>query len=64
MLTAILISSLFVAHGGRTAPDVAGIVGVVCAFVAVRRTRNVGFALLVGFPAYWAAAALISIGGP
>ena len=58
MLAAILVSSMFVTNGNRTVPDPAELVAVVLAFVVVRCRRNVGWALVVGFPTYWALSAL------
>jgi branched-subunit amino acid transport protein len=61
MLAAVLISSVFLAAGRRTTPDVGEIVSGGCAFAVVRRTRNVGWALVVGFPVYWVTTALASM---
>jgi branched-subunit amino acid transport protein len=55
VLAAILAGSLLVPHGRHAPPATAELVAVIVAFLAVRRTGNVAWALAVGFPIYWAA---------
>jgi hypothetical protein len=40
-------------HGRILMPDVAAVLSVAGAAVAVRRTSNAGMALAVGLPIYW-----------
>lgn len=61
VLGAIVVSALVLAEGRQATPDVATLAAVVGAFVAARRTRNVMWAMAVGFPVYWGATALVSI---
>jgi branched-subunit amino acid transport protein len=58
VLSAILVSSMVSVHGHRTTPDLAALIAVATAFVAVRRTGNIGWALIVGFPTAWAITAV------
>lgn len=53
VLSAILVSSMISAHGPASAPDPAALVAVAVAFLAVRRTGDIGWALIVGLPTAW-----------
>ncbi len=53
VLTAVIASAFFLEHGQVVRPDVAGVLSVAGAVVAVRRTSNVSMALAVGLPIYW-----------
>lgn len=58
VLAALVASSLFLAGGSPTFGRPAEILAVVAGFGIVAKTDNVGLALVVGLPVYWAAAAL------
>lgn len=58
VLSAIVASALVLDHGEVSAPDLAGVLAVGVAVVAVRRTSNVGMALAVGLPTYWCCTAI------
>lgn len=60
VLTAIVASALFLEQGEVTAPDLAAVLAVGAAVVAVRRTSNVGMAIAVGLPIYWIASATMA----
>ncbi|MGA9278645.1 AzlD domain-containing protein [Ilumatobacter sp.] len=53
VMAAIIASTLLVDHGRIMSPDLASVAAISVAIVAVRRTGNVGSALLVGLPIYW-----------
>jgi branched-subunit amino acid transport protein len=53
VLAAILVSSLLSTQGHSQRPGLAASIAVAAAFVAVRRTGNLGWALIVGLPAAW-----------
>lgn len=63
VLTGIVASALFLEHGAVTRPDLAGVLAIVGAVVAVRRTSNIGMALAVGLPIYWIVSATASTVG-
>lgn len=63
VLTAIVASALLLEHGEIAPPDIAGMLTVAGAFVAVRRTSNVGMALAVGLPIYWVVTAMTTFTG-
>lgn len=58
VLAAIIASALLLDHGEVARPELAGLVAVAGAVVAVRRTSNVGMALIVGLPTYWIVSAV------
>ena len=58
VLSAILVSSMVAVHDHSTAPGLAALIAVASAYVAVRRTGNIGWALIVGFPTAWAVTAV------
>lgn len=60
VLSAILVSSMVSGHGHRTVPDRVTVTAVATAFVAARRTGNIGWALIVGFSSAWTVTALAS----
>lgn len=53
VLTAIIASTVLLEHGELAPPDIAGVLSVTGAVIAVRRTSNVSMALAVGLPIYW-----------
>ena len=53
VLTAIIASAVLLEHGELAPPDIAGVLSVTSAVIAVRRTSNVSMALAVGLPIYW-----------
>lgn len=53
VMTAIVASALLLDHGRIGLPDLASVLAVGGAIVAVRRTANVSMALVVGLPIYW-----------
>lgn len=55
VLAAILAASILVPSGHHARLAMAELAAVCAAFVVVRRTRNVAWALAVGFPIYWSA---------
>lgn len=61
VLSAIIVSALVLDHGKVVAPDLAGVLAVGAAVVAVRRTSNVGMALAVGLPTYWCCTAMSAV---
>lgn len=63
VLSAIVVSALVLDHGEVVAPDIAGVLAVVVAVVAVRRTSNVGMALAFGLPTYWCCMAISAVVG-
>ena len=58
VLAALVASSLFVSSTGPTLGSQAELLAVTAALLAVMKTDNVGLALVVGLPVYWAASAL------
>lgn len=58
VLAALVASSLFLTDGDPTFGRPAEILAVAAGFGVVARTDNVGLALVVGLPVYWAATAL------
>lgn len=63
VLCAIIVSALVLDQGRIVAPDLAGVLAVVAAVVAVRRTSNVSMALAVGLPAYWCCMTVVAVVG-
>lgn len=63
VLAAIIASALLLEHGEIARPDLAGLLSVAGAVVAVRRTSNVGMALAVGLPIYWVAIVTMMVTG-
>ena len=59
VLAAIIASAVFLDRGALRQPALAELVALVVGLVAVRRTGNVGMALFVGLPVFWALSALI-----
>ena len=57
-LAALVASSIFIDAGSRTMPGIVEAAAVGLGFVAVRRTENIGAALVVGLPVYWVGVAL------
>lgn len=53
VMTAIVGSALLLDQGRIALPDLASVLAVGGAFVAVRRTGNVGASLAIGLPIYW-----------
>jgi branched-subunit amino acid transport protein len=60
VLAAIVASAVFLDRGALRQPALAELVAIGAGLVAVRRTGNVGMALFVGLPVFWAVSALIS----
>ena len=63
VLTAIIASALLLEHGEIARPDIAGVLSVAGAVIAVRRTSNVSMALAVGLPTYWVLTATMTVAG-
>lgn len=63
VLAAIIASALLLDRGHVVQPDIAGILAVAGAVVAVRRTSNVSLALAVGLPIYWCCSATFAFAG-
>lgn len=53
VLSAIVVSSLALKDHQLVRPDLAAVLAVAGAFLAVRRTSNVSMALATGLPIYW-----------
>ncbi|MEM9713599.1 MAG: AzlD domain-containing protein [Actinomycetota bacterium] len=58
VLACLVTAGLVVSDGSVRLPGLAEVTAVVAAIVIVRRTGNLGHALFVGLPLYWAAAAI------
>ena len=63
VLTAIIASTILLDHYEIARPDLAGVLSVAGAVVAVRRTSNVSMALAVGLPIYWVVTATMTVAG-
>lgn len=63
VLTAIIASTLLLDHNEIAWPDLAGVLSVAGAVVAVRRTSNVSMGLAVGLPIYWVVTAAMTLAG-
>lgn len=63
VLTAIIASTILLDHNEIARPDLAGVLSVAGAVVAVRRTSNVSMALAVGLPIYWVVTATMTVAG-
>lgn len=63
VMTAIVASALLLDHGRIALPDLASVLAVGGAIVAVRRTGNVSTALAIGLPIYWIVGILDAVVG-
>ena len=60
VLTAMVASALLLDHGELVRPQIADLLAILAAIVAVRRTGNVSVALAVGLPVFWLVGAVVS----